>query len=234
MKIKAPSHGTVIAYLALFMAMSGTAVAATGGTFILGRSNAASTQTVLTNSGTGPVLALSTRTGQAPLAVSASSGKATNLSADKIDGLDSSAFARSSALSGLQRRVGGICGAGMAMTGVNADGTVTCTQLAPPPPAPAPAQSRDKGFAIADLQVRAEGFGDPPDWEGVARITNENSTTRSANFTVTVFRNNSVIATLRGTVSDLAPGATNTVDLFSTDDWSAGDYTTTFQVDTVV
>lgn len=228
MKIKAPSHGTVIAYLALFMAMSGTAVAATGGTFILGRANTASTQTVLSNSGTGPVLALSTRTGQAPLAVSASSGKATNLSADKLDGLDSTAFARSTALGGLQRRVGGICGAGMAMTGVNADGTVTCTQLAPPPPAPAPAQSRDKGFAISDLQVRSDSLND---WDGVARITNENSTTKTATFTVTVFRNNSVIATLRGSVSDLAPGATNTVDFTSSDDYTPGDYTTTFQTD---
>lgn len=173
---------------------------------------------------------MSTKTGQAPLAVSASSGKAT-LSADKLDGLDSSAFARSTALSGLQRRVGGICGAGMAMTGVNADGTVTCTQLAPPPPAPAPAQSRDKGFAISDLHVRSDGFGDSPDWEGVARITNENTTTKTALFTVTVFRNGSVIATLQGSVSDLAAGATNTVQLISTDDWSAGEFTTTFQVD---
>lgn len=72
---------------------TGSAVAATGGNFILGRSNSASSQTVLTNSGSGPVLALSTRSGQPPVAVSAQSGKATNLNSDKLDGLDSTAFA---------------------------------------------------------------------------------------------------------------------------------------------
>lgn len=231
MKIKAPSHGTVIAYLALFMAMSGTAAAATGGTFILGRSNAASTQTVLTNSGTGPVLALSTRTGQVPLAVSAGAGKATNLNSDKLDGLDSTAFARSGDLGAFQRRVTGTCPSGQAVVGVTATGGVTCTNLAPPPPAPAPAQSRDKGFAISDLQVRSDGQTESPDWEGVARITNENSTTKTAGFTVTVFRDGRIIATLSGSVSRLEPGATNTVQFVSTDDFSDGPITTTFQTD---
>lgn len=231
MKIKAPSHGTVIAYLALFMAMSGTAAAATGGTFILGRGNAASTQTSLTNSGSSPVLALSTRTGQVPLAVSAGAGKATNLNADKLDGLDSTAFARSSALSAYQARVSGTCPSGQAVVGVTASGGVTCTNLAPPPPAPAPAQSRDKGFAISDLQVRSDGQTESPDWEGVARITNETTATKSGVFTVTVFRNGSIIATLRGSVSDLAAGATNTVNFVSTDDFTPGDFTTDFQTD---
>lgn len=74
----------------------GAAYGATGGNFILGRYNAASTQTLLTNSGAGPVLALSTKSGQPPLAVSAHAGKATNLNADKLDGMDSSQFARKS------------------------------------------------------------------------------------------------------------------------------------------
>ncbi|MCU1672338.1 MAG: hypothetical protein JWN77_451 [Frankiales bacterium] len=104
--------GAVIA-----VAMTGTAYAATGGTFLLGRNNAAGAQTALVNSGAGPVLALSTRSGQVPLAVSANSGKATNLNADKLDGLDSSL---------LQRRVTGTCPAGKAVTGVSATGDVTC------------------------------------------------------------------------------------------------------------
>ncbi len=37
MRIPRPSHATVVAYIALFLALSGTAYAATGGTFILGR-----------------------------------------------------------------------------------------------------------------------------------------------------------------------------------------------------
>lgn len=224
MKIKAPSHGTCVAYLALFMAMTGTAAAATGGTFVLGRSNAASTQTVLTNSGTGPVLALSTKSGQPPLAVSALSGKATNLSADKLDGLDSTQ---------LQRRVAASCPTGQAVTAITATGGVTCVSTGGSAPAPAPAQSRDKGFAISDVQVRSDGFGDTPDWEAVARITNENTTSKTATFTLTVLRNNSVVATLRASVNDLAAGATNTVTFSSTDDYTAGDFTTTFQVDAV-
>ena len=40
--IPRPAHATVVAYVALFVAMSGTAVAATGGSFVLGRANTAS------------------------------------------------------------------------------------------------------------------------------------------------------------------------------------------------
>lgn len=73
---------------------SGTAVAATGGTFILGRANGASTETNLKNTGAGATLSLSAaRAGQVPLAVSAGAGKATNLNADRIDGLDGGALA---------------------------------------------------------------------------------------------------------------------------------------------
>ena len=39
MNFKRPSHGVVVAYLALFVAMTGTATAATGGSFILGKGN---------------------------------------------------------------------------------------------------------------------------------------------------------------------------------------------------
>lgn len=83
------SIGVVVGAITL----GGVSYAATGGSFILGRSNAASSQTLLTNSGSGPVLGLSTRSGQAPIGVSSTSGKATNLNADKLDGLDSTQLA---------------------------------------------------------------------------------------------------------------------------------------------
>ena len=49
MRLHRPSHATVVAYLALFVAMSGTAVAATGNVFILGQDNRAGHASVLAN-----------------------------------------------------------------------------------------------------------------------------------------------------------------------------------------
>lgn len=248
LKIKAPSHGTCVAYLALFMAMGGTAAAATGGTFVLGRGNTATTQTALSNTGAGPVLSLSARTGQAPLAVGASAGKATNLNADKLDGLDSTqlvrqgspinasalggttaaGFVQTNQLSSLQRRITGTCAAGQAVTAIASDGTVSCAPTDPQPVATSAPVSRDKGFAISDVQIGRDALGD---WDGVARITNETSSTRTGVFTITIFRDSRIITTLRGSVNGLAPGSTNTVDFFSSDDFSDGAYTTSFQTD---
>jgi hypothetical protein len=61
--------------------------AATGGSFLLGRSNSANQSTRLTNTGTGPVLKLSTTHPgtRAPLGVN-SSVRVANLNADKVDG----------------------------------------------------------------------------------------------------------------------------------------------------
>ena len=104
--------------------LAGTAFAATGGSFILGRNNAAGAQTLLTNSGSGPILALSTRAGQVPLAVSVNAGKASNLNADRLDGLDAV---------DLQRRVSGSCSPGSAVGSIDATGGAACqtTQDAP-------------------------------------------------------------------------------------------------------
>lgn len=88
--------GTSLGLIAIgaVIAGTGTAAAATGGTFVLGRDNKASTTTILRNSGTTPVLTIpAARNGQPPLAVSAASGKVNYLNADKIDGLDSTVFA---------------------------------------------------------------------------------------------------------------------------------------------
>ncbi len=82
----------------ILAAAAGTAVAATGGTFVLGRSNTATTTTVLANTG-GTALSLSSPSGRAPLAVS-NSVKVARLNADQLDGLDSAA---------LQRRISGTC-----------------------------------------------------------------------------------------------------------------------------
>src|SRR4051794_27429711 len=71
----------------------GSAVAATAKSVLLGRSNTATTTTSLSNTN-GTPLALSAGKGQAPLKVN-SSRTVTNLSADRLDGLSSGSFLRS-------------------------------------------------------------------------------------------------------------------------------------------
>jgi hypothetical protein len=89
-----PKHATVVAYLALFVALGGSAYAATGGNFVLGHSNAANQATALKNTGSGPALKLTTGDGAtAPLAVS-NGTKVAKLNADQVDGLSAAAFQR--------------------------------------------------------------------------------------------------------------------------------------------
>jgi hypothetical protein len=97
----------VISLLALFVALSSGAYAATGGNFILGQANTASSQTSLTGKGGAPALqvtnnsaklgatalALHTAAGHPPLTTN-STTTAPNLSADLLDGIDSSGFAQ--------------------------------------------------------------------------------------------------------------------------------------------
>lgn len=77
---------------------SGTAVAATGGKFILGKANAATTVTTLTNN-YGTALTLNSKAGQPSLRVNRNV-KVPNLNSDLLDGLDQSAFARSAMKAG--------------------------------------------------------------------------------------------------------------------------------------
>ena len=100
----------VVAVLALFLA-GGAGYAATGGSFILGQANTATSPSSLTasindralkltnmNTGTGAsALGLNVAPGHAPFLVGSSSGKVLNLNADKLDGLDSSNFTQGAA-----------------------------------------------------------------------------------------------------------------------------------------
>lgn len=72
---------------------SGSAYAATGGNFILGKSNSAGATTTLSNAN-GTALSLNSKSGTAPLKVNRTT-KVTNLNADLLDGRDSTYFARS-------------------------------------------------------------------------------------------------------------------------------------------
>jgi hypothetical protein len=113
-------RGNLVGYVALFVALGGTTYAATGGNFILGNPNSASSTTSLTapvagkglqvtNTSTGAgatALGLNTASGHPPFTVN-SGTKVTNLNADKLDGLDSTAFYSSANVKSLRFIPGG-------------------------------------------------------------------------------------------------------------------------------
>ena len=92
--------------MALVFGLATTAIGTTGGNFILGKANGASTVSKLTASVAGPALTLVNQStdnastalninvapGKAPMKVNAAAGTATQLSADELDGKDSSDF----------------------------------------------------------------------------------------------------------------------------------------------
>jgi len=126
----------IAAVVSAFVA-AGAAVATTQ-TFMLGTTNtvdAASTVTAgstglnakmlqLANNSTGSsasALGLTTASTRPPMIVN-SQAKVANLNADKLDGLDSTAF---------QRRVSGACTSGSAIRSITSSGSVTCQDVQP-------------------------------------------------------------------------------------------------------
>ncbi len=88
--MRRPSPATGIALVALFLSLSGTAYAATGGNFLLGKANKASAVTSLSNK-KGTALSLSSSSSAPPLTVS-NGVQVPNLNASELDGEPSSAF----------------------------------------------------------------------------------------------------------------------------------------------
>lgn len=131
--------GTVVGAVVV-ATLTGTAYAATGGTFILGRANGASTTTSLSNSG-GTALSLGGGLGKPALAVN-NTVKVPRLNADLLDGLDSSQ---------LQRRVSGTCLPGFSIRAVSATGSVTCDDQQ--------ASIVEDEAAIDDASTDSPGFG---------------------------------------------------------------------------
>jgi hypothetical protein len=74
-----------------FIGINGVAYAATGHSFLLGKSNSANHTTTLKNTGSGAALTLKSKTTSAPLAVN-SSKVVTHLNADMVDGVSASAL----------------------------------------------------------------------------------------------------------------------------------------------
>jgi len=105
-RLHRPSPAFVISLVALFVALGGTTYAATGGNVILGKANTATSQTGLTSNNAGKALSItqnSTGTGATALGLVVPAGKppmtvnsgtkVANLNADRLDGIDSTAFA---------------------------------------------------------------------------------------------------------------------------------------------
>jgi hypothetical protein len=115
--MRRPSHAAVVAYLALLVATTGTAAAATGGLFTLGKANQETSKASLANS-SGTPLALSARTGYPPLDVNTTK-KVHHLNADLLDGVSAQA---------LQRRVTQYCGRQYSISKILASGQVQCVR----------------------------------------------------------------------------------------------------------
>jgi len=124
--------GVGIATLAISVVGSPVIVAGATGVGValkMGVQNTVSAATTLTatttgfaftvkNQGTGGGISINVKTGKSPISVSAGAGKATNLDADKLDGLEGAQ---------LQKRVTTNCPSGQALTAIDADGTATCS-----------------------------------------------------------------------------------------------------------
>jgi hypothetical protein len=146
---------------------SGTAVAATGGKFILGKSNAETTTSKLTNP-RGTALSLASKSGTAPLAVN-SATKVTNLNSDRLDGLSSESFARTTGEAGSVSALG----TPVDVDDDNVDDIVfaeaTCpsgTQLT--------GGGIDDGTDTGILYTSAPDTDDPESWDAVVGIDNAN------------------------------------------------------------
>jgi hypothetical protein len=92
----------------LVVGIESVSVAATGSTFILGRSNTASSTTVLTTTKAGsPALSLRTKSKTTAPFTTNARGKVVNLNSDKVDGLDASAIIAAGRTGGSADTLGG-------------------------------------------------------------------------------------------------------------------------------
>jgi hypothetical protein len=121
--LKVPSPTAAVAVAALALSLGGVAYGATGGNFILGQANSATSETQLTsnaatqtlgvtNTASKPAARFVGGTGAAPFSVN-SGTKVAFLNADKLDGLDSTGFIKA-----------GPCAPVAACKGSNAGGAI--------------------------------------------------------------------------------------------------------------
>jgi hypothetical protein len=95
-------------------------------------------------------------------------------------------------------------------------------------PAADGSKQNDKGWVLQSFKPQ---IGDFDQFEGIARITNYNSETSNAVFTFTISQGGGIVATMKGSVSEVASGQTVTVDLYSEDHMNTKTFTYEFQTD---
>ncbi|MFA9430042.1 hypothetical protein [Egicoccus sp. AB-alg2] len=140
----------VLVALALLIALGGTAFAATGGTFVLGRKNIAETVTTLSNT-TGPALSLQAPAGAPPLRVNRSV-RVANLNADLLDGKDASTFTPKSAFDKLKAEHAALQASHAALTSQHAALEARVVELEARPGADTQLAAR-----VADLEALLAG-----------------------------------------------------------------------------
>ena len=128
------TYANVVSTLALLLALSGGAYAATGGSLILGRSNSASSLTEVSNPA-GTAFSFRSKSGRAPFTVNGNSVRVSGLNADKVDGLDSTQLQGQTGPTGPAGPQGpaGVDGAGLlAVFGDGSDGAAAFDGTATP------------------------------------------------------------------------------------------------------
>jgi hypothetical protein len=179
-----PTPAGVLAVLALFVASTGTAVAATGGSFLLGRANTETTTASLSNPN-GTALSLGGGKGAPAFAVN-NSAKIYRLNADALDGLDSTLF---------QRRIGGTCAPGYSIRTINANGSVVCDdQQASVVEVNAVATGAGVAFCPASYVATGGGYLPDPNagtvpYASIATVGTDPSTTPNRDFYAATMRN---------------------------------------------
>jgi hypothetical protein len=114
-RLHRPSAATIISLVALFFAMGGTAVAATGGNFILGNANTATSVSSLANTA-GTALSLSSTSTTPPLTVS-NSVRVPKLNASELGGHTAGAFLLTTGTAANSSALGGIPASGFIQGG---------------------------------------------------------------------------------------------------------------------
>jgi hypothetical protein len=150
------TYANVMVTILAFVVLGGMSYAATGGNFILGKSNTASSKSTLsapiadkaltvTNTSAkagATALGLNVASGHPPFKVNSSS-KVANLNADELDDQDSAAF---------QRRVSASCANHRAISAIAANGSVACEGAVIPFDLSSP-NSDGREVRVGDLRI---------------------------------------------------------------------------------